>query len=86
MSAGSGDEFAREVMRRAIARTCVALGFKNAEASVLDALADVMRGYNLKLATQTLAIAELHGRVQPGMQDLLKALEELVSQRVTNLT
>ena len=65
-------------MKQAIARTCVALGFKNAQASVLDSLADVMRHYNQQLSSQTLAIAELHGRVQPGIQDQMAALQSMV--------
>ena len=71
------DEFANQVCKQAIARACVALGFKNAEAAALDVLSDVVREYIEKVSASTLKIAELHGRVQPGIQDALQALDGL---------
>jgi len=77
------DDFAKALTKQAAARACVALGFKNADASVLEVLADVMRNYMEKIASCSLQLAELHGRVQPGLQDTLAALDNLKPNRVT---
>lgn len=79
----SSDEFARQITKQAIARACVALGFKNAESTVLDVLSDVMRNYIEKVAASSVEIAELHGRAKPGIQDTFVALENLKPTRST---
>jgi hypothetical protein len=73
----SPDEYAHAVTRQAIARAGAALGFKTAQADVLDCLADVLAQYIEKLSRESLNNAELHGRAQPGIQDLFQALEGL---------
>ena len=80
---GGAEDFARQVSKQALARACVALGFKNAEVVALDVLSDVVRNYIEKVAASTMKIAELHGRAQPGIQDALQALENLKPCGVT---
>lgn len=73
------DDYAREVTKQAIARACVALGFKNAQPAVLDALADIIRHYIQHVSEKSVTTAELSGRVQPGIQDVLQVLDAMVS-------
>ena len=73
----SPDEYARAVTRQAIARACAALGFKTAQADVLDCMSDVLAHYIQKLSRESLVNAELHGRAQPGIQDVMQALDGL---------
>lgn len=75
----SSDEFAVQCTKQAIARAAVALGFKNTQAPVLDVLSDVLRNFIEKVACSSLKLSEAHGRGQPGIQDVLQALENLVS-------
>lgn len=77
--ATSPDEYAHVISKQAIARACVALGFKNAQPAVLDALADVVRHYIQKLSESSAEIAEQSGRAQPGISDAIAALENMVS-------
>ena len=73
----SPDDYARELVKQATARACVALGFKKAQEPVLECLADVICHYVEKVSVESLAIAEMHGRVQPGVQDTMDALEKM---------
>lgn len=73
------EEFSRKVTKQAIARTSLALGFQEAEAVVVDSLADIVRHYVEKMSKTSLEIAEGHGRAQPGIHDVIKALESMQS-------
>ncbi len=73
----SPDEYAQIITQQAAARACAALGFKTAQTEVLECLSDVVSHYIQKLSRESLHLAELHGRAQPGLQDLLQALEGL---------
>mmetsp|Transcript_980 Transcript_980/g.1637 ORF Transcript_980/g.1637 Transcript_980/m.1637 type:complete len:229 (-) Transcript_980:1263-1949(-) len=70
-----GDEYASEIMRLAVARACVALGFKNCEKNAIDSLADVLQNYIRTLGEGFQSHAESAGRVHAGIQDVLPALE-----------
>ena len=73
------EEFSRKVTKQAIARTSLALGYSEAEAVVVDSLADIVRHYIEKISRTSLEIAEGHGRAQPGIHDVIKALESMQS-------
>jgi len=73
----SPEEYSQTVLKQAIARASLALGFKNAQPDVLECLSDVMQQCIQKMATECATNAQLHGRAQPGIQDALEALESL---------
>ena len=73
----SPEEYSHVVLKQAIARASLALGYKNAEPDVLEALSDVMQECIEKISRECAANAQLHGRAQPGIQDALEALESL---------
>jgi len=73
----SPEEYSHVVLKQAIARASLALGFKNAQPDVLEALSDVMQECIEKISRECAANAQLHGRAQPGIQDALEALESL---------
>ena len=39
------DEYANEITKLAVARACLALGFKQCEKSALDSMADILQNY-----------------------------------------
>ena len=69
------DEFARLVTKQAIARASVALGYKEAHLAVVDSLADIVRHFIEKVSRVAREVAEEHGRAQPGVQDIMYALD-----------
>ena len=71
------DEFARTVTKQAIARASVALGYKEAHTAVIDSLADIVRHFIEKVSRVAREIAEEHGRAQPGVQDIMYALDTI---------
>ena len=71
------DEFARVVTKQAIARASVALGYKEAHSAVVDSLADIVRHFIEKVSRVAREIAEEHGRAQPGIQDIMYALDTI---------
>ena len=73
----TADDYAREIVKQATARACVALGFKKAQEPVLECMADVIFHYVEKVSVESLAIAEMHGRVQPGVHDAMEALDKM---------
>jgi len=80
----SSEDYSHEITRQAIARACLALGFKRAEPAALDTMADVMKEYIEKIARTSLRCAESHGRAQPGIQDIFVAFESMVRRYRTS--
>ena len=69
------DVYANEIAKRAVARACVALGFKYCQESALESLADVLRQYVVSIGTTARDQAEVSGRCAVGIQDLILAVE-----------
>lgn len=67
--------YANEVAKRAVARACVALGFKNCQESALESLADIVRQYVTTLGSACRDQAEVSGRSTVGIQDVILAIE-----------
>jgi histone H3/H4 len=72
------DDFSREILKRSVARACVALDYKSAHSSVLESLADIMEHYVKTLGEVAHDNAELAGRANPGIHDFISALESQV--------
>lgn len=72
------EEFTREIVKRSVARACLALDYKSAQASVLESLADVIEHYVKTLGEVAHENAELAGRAFPGTHDFISALESQV--------
>ena len=77
------DEFARLVTKQAIARASVALGYKEAHSAVVDSLADIVRHFIEKVSRVAREIAEEHGRAQPGVQDIMYALDTIQPMNIS---
>jgi histone H3/H4 len=75
------EEFAHEVMKQSVARTCVALGYSQASPECLECMADVVGNFISTLGQKTTEIAETAGRFQPGFQDVILSCGALVSMR-----
>uniref|UniRef100_A0A7S3HA90 Transcription initiation factor TFIID subunit 8 n=1 Tax=Spumella elongata TaxID=89044 RepID=A0A7S3HA90_9STRA len=69
------DEYANEITKLAVARACLALGFKQCERSALDSMADILQNYMRMLGANAQEQAEISGRVHAGIQDLIPVLE-----------
>ena len=69
------DEYANEITKIAVARACVALGFKQCEVAVLDALSDIVQNYIRTLGANAQEQAEISGRVHVGIQDVIPVLD-----------
>ena len=72
------EDYARELMKRSVARSCVALGIKTAQSEVIDVMADVVKHYIESIGHSTIEHAESTGRVNPGIQDLLNVILNIV--------
>lgn len=72
------EEFAREITKQAVARACTALEYKNAQLSVIESLADVVRNYVECIGELTRDSAEYSGRAIPGVQDVIGSLDAMV--------
>ena len=64
------DQFAHELLNRSVARTCVALGFKETSPENIDCLSDVLAQFIMTLAQKSTETAEHAGRANPGIQDV----------------
>lgn len=73
------DEYANEITKLAVARACLALGFKQCEKSALDSMADILQNYMRMLGANAQEQTEISGRVHAGIQDLIPVLESTVS-------
>lgn len=83
------DDFSREIMKRSVARACLALDYKSAHSSVIESLADVIEHYVRTLGEVAHENSELAGRVNPGIHDFISALESQVcgdGLRLSNVT
>ena len=69
------DTYANEITKQAVARACIALGFKNAHKSAIDALADILQYYISTVAVNARDQAEISGRAVAGVQDVFPVLE-----------
>jgi hypothetical protein len=69
------ENYASAVMKRAVARSCLALGFKHSQASAVDSLADIVRLYIQTLAVASQNQAEMSSRAFAGIQDVMAAAE-----------
>mmetsp|Transcript_21690 Transcript_21690/g.31564 ORF Transcript_21690/g.31564 Transcript_21690/m.31564 type:complete len:275 (+) Transcript_21690:41-865(+) len=76
------DEFSREVTRRAVARACLALDYKNAQSSALDSLADVVKHFIQTVGVEMHNCAETSGRADPGIFDCKSALSAVEGSKM----
>ncbi len=72
------ESYATELAKMAVARACVALGFKNCQTSALESLADIMKHYIQTMARGAHEQAEAGGRAYIGIQDVIPVLESTV--------
>jgi histone H3/H4 len=72
------DDFSKEILRHAAARACLALDYKQAHASVLDCLADIVVHYIESLGERIHDNAEMAGRAVPGIHDCISSLDAVV--------
>lgn len=73
-----GDDFGRAVSRIAVAQICESTGFQSSQRSVLDALADVTIRYICSLGKASHCYANISGRKECNVFDLIQGLEDLV--------
>jgi histone H3/H4 len=78
LSNNDDEIYSSAVMKRAVARACLAFGYKNSESYSIDALADVTREYIQAIATAAQNQAELSTRPFAGLQDVMEAVESMV--------
>lgn len=69
------DVYANEIAKRAVARACVALGFKHCQESALESLADILRQYVVSIGSACRDQSEVSGRCAVGIQDVILAIE-----------
>lgn len=72
------DEYASEITQIAVARACVALGFKQCDKAVLESLADIAQHYIRTLGTNAQEQAEMCGRAHAGIHDMILVLDTTV--------
>ena len=70
------EDFAHKAVNIAVARTCLALEFNQSYSNVIDSLSDVVKKYIQNLSEIAHDIAESAGRSQPGIQEIINALEQ----------
>ncbi|XP_022144661.1 transcription initiation factor TFIID subunit 8-like [Momordica charantia] len=75
------NEFGREVSRIAVAQMCNTAGFQSFEGSALDSLADIAIKYLRHLGEIAAFYANLSGRVECNVFDIIRGLEELESSQ-----
>lgn len=68
------EDYAAAITAQSVARTCVALGFREAQEECIDVLTEVVHNYIQMIAENAHEQAESTGRVQPGTQDVLAVL------------
>ncbi|XP_023005711.1 transcription initiation factor TFIID subunit 8-like isoform X2 [Cucurbita maxima] len=76
-----GNEFGREVSRIAVAQICNSAGFQRFKGSALDALVDIAIKYLRHLGKIAAFYANLAGRIECNVFDIIRALEELESSQ-----
>jgi histone H3/H4 len=75
------NEYSKEILKQSVARACAALGIKQARYECVEILADVIRNFIQTTAAAAHENAELAGRACVGIQDIMPALEQVVSRR-----
>ncbi|GER43256.1 transcription initiation factor TFIID subunit 8 [Striga asiatica] len=75
----SESEFSYRLARVAVAQTCQSMGFTGAQNSALCLLTDVATRYLRSAAKLAAASADLGGRTQTNLADIIAALEDLAS-------
>ncbi|XP_050380262.1 transcription initiation factor TFIID subunit 8 [Argentina anserina] len=78
-SGGGGDEFGRAVSRVAVAQICEGVGFLGCKESALDSLADIAIRYLRDLGKMADYCANLAGRTESNVFDIIRGLEDLES-------
>ncbi|MQL69994.1 hypothetical protein Taro_002300, partial [Colocasia esculenta] len=76
-----GDDFGRAISRIAVAQICESLGFHSIHQSALDALSDVAIRYICDLGRTSHFYANLAGRTDCSVFDVLQGLEDLGSSQ-----
>ncbi|XP_023540162.1 transcription initiation factor TFIID subunit 8-like isoform X2 [Cucurbita pepo subsp. pepo] len=76
-----GNEFGREVSRIAVAQICNSAGFHRFKESALDALVDIAIKYLRHLGKIAALYANLAGRIECNVFDIIRGLEELESSQ-----
>ncbi|XP_038983471.1 transcription initiation factor TFIID subunit 8-like [Phoenix dactylifera] len=76
-----GDDFGRAVARIAVAQVCESTGFHSSHRSALDALASVLIRYICDLGKAAAFHANLSGRMESNVFDLIQGLEDLRSSQ-----
>ncbi|GAB2228668.1 hypothetical protein Droror1_Dr00022791 [Drosera rotundifolia] len=71
------DEFLRSLSRIAVSQVCETRGFHAIHRSALDALSDLAIRYAFDASKQGVRYAELSGRREPNVVDLIRGIEEL---------
>ncbi|XP_027366376.1 transcription initiation factor TFIID subunit 8 [Abrus precatorius] len=77
----ASDDFGRAVAKLAVAQVCEAAGFHGARDSALEALADVAIRYLVDLGKTSEFYANLSGRSQCSVFDVIRGFEDLESPR-----
>ncbi|KAF7804430.1 transcription initiation factor TFIID subunit 8 [Senna tora] len=72
-----GDDFGRAVSKVAVAQICESAGFHSVKESALDAFADIAIRYFFDLGKMTQFYANLAGRSECNVFDLIRGLEDL---------
>ncbi|OAY41011.1 transcription initiation factor TFIID subunit 8 [Manihot esculenta] len=75
------DDFGRAVSRMAVAQICETLGFHGFKESALDALTDVAIRYLLDLGKTASTHANLSGRTQCNLFDIVRGFEDMGAPR-----
>lgn len=71
------EDFGRAVSRMAVAQICESVGFEGFKDSALDTLADISIRYLRDLGKRSSFYANLSGRTQCNLFDIIKSLEDL---------
>ncbi|KAL6987368.1 hypothetical protein U1Q18_013117 [Sarracenia purpurea var. burkii] len=77
----SANEFGREVSKIAVAQICKSVGFENFNESALDDLTDIAIRYVRDLGKTASFYANLAGRTESNVFDVIQGLEDLCSFR-----
>ncbi|KAJ6738666.1 BROMODOMAIN TRANSCRIPTION FACTOR [Salix koriyanagi] len=76
-SRASGDEFARAIGKIAVAQMCESVGFQSFQQSALEKLTDVTTWYIWNIGKAAQLYANLAGRMEGNVFDVIQGLEEL---------
>jgi transcription initiation factor TFIID subunit 8 len=71
------DSFARAVARVVVTKICESMSFEGIQNSAADTLSDLMLRYISELGAAAHKYAELAGRFESNLNDVLVALEDL---------